>query len=611
MKKIIYLFAVLGMAFLSSCTPLEDINAEIDAQINPIVGDAVFTLTDDDYAALDLSYGSFSSLEDAKAALPGFLSDKYPVWGKGSSALVGYKLYVGSAFGIDEYTLDQDDYTTSGSDVLGFQFDASPADYLADILAANLSYSDEGDYAIAKYFQYSGAVVVLTPTVSFEENFDYGSTAGDLTTISAGTWANHSGTANQLMYATTSLAMTDYPTTDVGGSIILDAAGSEDMNSDLSAPVTSGTMYASTLINLSTVGSGTYFFHFMDGGYGYSARVGAMTDGNGGVLFGIGATSSSLTYGTTSFDLNTTYLLVSSYNIDNGVSNLYVLTSAEATEPDVAEASNTGDAGKSIERIGIRQGYGGPTATLDGIRVANTWSAIMSNAVLADEIIGDKTAYDVFYTLSGGVWKEATSGLYALASDDYDAMGTDYGLPGKYNNFDSSMDIDAYISTFLGIKYPFAQDDDNMNVVYKYYSSSAHATQTRGNSYTVVNGVWTGYQSTISTTLQFGHDGTTWVPDNTIKYVLTGADYVYIADQLDGNPDFADVSLGNLASYGDFDYNWSEAQIVYALGVLADHINPTAAEGQKYTFVYLLYDNGLNTISMNLIKTNGIWVLNN
>ena len=95
MKKIIYLFAVIGLVIASGCNPLEDINEEIDAKINPIVGDAEYTLTDEDYSALDLSYGSFSSLEDAKAALPAFLKEKYPVWGKGSSVLAGYKLYVG------------------------------------------------------------------------------------------------------------------------------------------------------------------------------------------------------------------------------------------------------------------------------------------------------------------------------------------------------------------------------------------------------------------------------------------------------------------------------------------------------------------------------------
>jgi len=609
MKKLIYLIVGLGL-FFTACNPMDDIYTEIDAQVKPIVGDATYTLTTDDYDALGLNYGSFSSEEDAKTALPSFLTDMYPVWGKGSSVLVGYQLYIGSAFKISDYSLDQADYTASGSDLLGFKSDAIPDTYLPDMLANNISNASEGDFGIAKYFQFSGNAYAITPTVSLEDNFDYGATAGDLTTVSGGTWAQHSGASNQLMYATTSLSMTDYPSSDVAGSIMIDASGSEDVNTSISAPVTSGTMYASTLINLTAVGDGTYFFHFMDDSYGYSARVGAKTDGNGGVLFGIGATSSSLTYGTTSFALNTTYFLVSSYNIDNGVANLYILTSAASTEPETPEATNTGDAGKSIERIGVRQGYGGPTATLDGIRVANTWSAIMSNDVLPDEVIGDKIAKESVYTYTDGAWEIPTD-VYSLTSEDYDAMGTASGQPGRHNNFDSSMAIDDYISTFLGIKYPFAQDDDAIDVVYKYYSSSAHATQTRGNSYTVIDGVWTGHKSTISTTLQFGHDGTTWVPDNTIKYTLVGADYVYISDQLTGNADFANVSLANLASYGDFDYNWSDDQLLYAIGILADHINPTAAEGQKYVFTYLLYDNGLNTRTMSIIKTGGVWVLNN
>lgn len=607
MKKIIYLFAFIGLVFTTACTPLDDINAEIDAQVNPIVGEATFTLTDDDYADLDLSYGSFSSLDDAKAALPGFLSSKYPQWGKGSSALVGYKLYVGNAFGISEYNLDQDDYTFSGSDVLGFESTVNPGDFLGDILDANVTYASEGDYVLAKYFQYSGSIVIVTPEVSLKENFDYGDVAGDLTAMSSD-WTAHSGEGNgPIGYAATSLTMTDYPSIDVGGSLTL-GGGSEDVNREFT-PITSGKVYYSTLINTSAVGDGTYFLHFMDDGYGYSARVGAKDDGSGNILFGIGATSSTLDYGTTAFATNTTYLLVASYDIETGTSNLYILESAASSEPASPEATNVGDAGKVVQKIGIRQGYGGPTATIDGIRVANTWSAIMSDEVLADEIIGDKTASEMFYTLYGGAWEAVYSGLYALESDDYDAMGTASGTPGKYNNFDSSMDINAYISKFLGIKYPFAQNDDELNVVYKYYSSTSGA-QTRGNTYTVVDGAWVGRESTISTTLQFGHDGSKWVPDNTIKYELVKADYEYLAAELAGDSFFDGVSLPNLGSYGDFDYNWSDEQLVKALGVLAAHINPGAAEGQKYTFVYLMYDNGLHSESMNLILTGGVWVLN-
>ncbi len=619
MKKFIYLLPIMAL-FFSACNPMDDIYTAIDAQANPVVGDATYTLTNANYTdsvvkgGLGLDYSSFSSEDDAKADIPAFLTNKYPVWGKGSSVLVGYQLYIGSAFKISEYSLDQADYTASGSNLLGFKSDAIPETYLPDMLANNISNASEGDYGIAKYFQFTGNAYSITPTVSLEENFDYGTVAGDLTSITSN-WTAHSG-STAVGYATTSLSMADYPTSNIGGSITINPSSSQDINSEFPT-ISSGKVYASALVNLSSVGSGNYFFHIMEAAntqpYAqFRSRVGAKDNGSGKILFGIGASSSSLTYGATPFDLNTTYLLVSSYDIATGTSNLYVLTTVKTTEPGTSEATNTGTAGTAISAVAFRQSSNIPTGTVDGVRVANTWSAIMSNSTLPDEVIGDKEAKESVYTYTDGAWEIPTD-VYSLTSGDYDSMGTSYGQPGKYNNFDSSMNIDDYISTFLGIKYPYASDGDNIDVLYKYYSGGL---QTRGNLYTFVNGAWVAYKSTISTTLQFGHDGTTWVPDNTIKYTLVKADYVYIAAQLEGNPDYDNVSLPNLASYGDFTYNWKDDSgsydklIGHALGVLADHINPTAAEGQKYSFTYVLYDNGTNDVTMNLIKTGGVWIVN-
>jgi len=613
MKKLIYLILVLALGF-TSCEPMDDIYNELDKQeaTDPRneIGSDEYTLTSDDYDALGLNYGSFSSESDAKTMLPEFISSvpKYDYWTKNSSVLVGYQLYVGNAFSVEDYKLTQEDYTLSGSDLLGFQSDATPSTYLADILADNISYSSEGDYAIAKYYQYTGIAYTVTPTVSLDENLDYGAVTGDLLTASGGNWVNHSGTDNQLQYTTTSLSMTDYPASAIGGSMMISSSGSEDVNTSIT-PITSGKVFASTLINISAVSDGTYFFHFMDDSYGYSARVGAKDDGSGNILFGIGATSSTLTYGTTSFDLNTTYLLVSSYDIATGISNLYVLTVAVDTEPNTAEASNTGDANKGIERIGVRQGGGGPTATLDGIRVANTWSAIMSNGVLDNEVIGDKIALEMGYTYADGAWVTPSDRFYSVSDEDFDSMGEDSGEPGRYNNFGSSTPPDDYLPTFLGLKFPYAPEGAELDVVYDYYSSSSGA-QLRGNLYTVIDGEWVAYESTISTTLQFGHDGTTWVPDNTIKYTLVGADFEFFGTELEGNTDFSNVNLGNMVTHSNFDYNWSEDQILYALGLLADKLNPGAEEGQKYLFTYLVYDNGVNEHSKILIKQNGAWVVN-
>ena len=52
---------------------LYEVITDIDAQESPVVGDAEYTLTDDDYDDLDLSYGNFSSVDDAKSMLPDFL----------------------------------------------------------------------------------------------------------------------------------------------------------------------------------------------------------------------------------------------------------------------------------------------------------------------------------------------------------------------------------------------------------------------------------------------------------------------------------------------------------------------------------------------------------
>lgn len=601
MKKIFLLLTVFTMVF-TSCEPLEDINAEVDAQASAIVGDVVYTLTDDDYDAFGLSYGSFSSEDDVKAEIPAFLTEKYPVWGKGSSALIEYQLYVGSAFDLDNYELSQDDYTSSGSDLLGFESTTAPSDYLADIISNNYSSPNEGDYVAATYFQFTGAAFTLTPTVSLDENFDYGATAGDLTTVSGGVWENHSGATNEILYTTEGLLMTDYPSSNIGGALSISTSGSEDV-SDYFTPISSGNVYASALVNLSEVSTGTYTFHLRDDSFGYRSRVGAKDDGSGKILFGIGASSSSLTYGNTPFDLNTTYLLVSSYNIETGVSNLYVLSTIEASEPSEPEATNTGSAGTIISGVSIRQGSGGPTAIIDGIRVANTWSAIMSNDELADETVGTKVSTKAVYTYTGSAWEvPSTDEFYSLSDADFTSMGLE--------NFGSSTPADDYLPAFLNIKFPFALEEEVLDVVYSYVSSSSGA-QTRGNTYTKTNGVWVGFESTISTSLQFGHDGSTWVPDNTIKYTLVrNTDYEYMANELEGNTDFDNVSLTNLAGYGDFDYNWSDSQIEYALALFLDHLDPSAAEGQKYLLTYVIYDNGENDYQTSFIKTDGAWVVN-
>ena len=241
-------------------------------------------------------------------------------------------------------------------------------------------------------------IALLISSLSFgqvlEENFDYGMTGGDLTTISGGVWSQHSGSATPTQYvATPSLIMTGYPSSGIGGHASV-AGTSQDVNRSF-AGISTGTVYGSALVNLSAVGSGNYFLHFNISG-GFTTRVGARDDGSGGVQFGVGTSSSTLTYGTTSYALNTTYLLVFSYEIATGVSNLHVLSAVVATEPMTPEATNTGTTGRTISAIAIRQSSNIPTFLIDGVRVAESWTEIMNNSSLPSVSITTPADGNVF-----------------------------------------------------------------------------------------------------------------------------------------------------------------------------------------------------------------------
>lgn len=528
----------LGLVFATTaCDPLEDIYEDIDAQETAVVGDAEYTLTDDDYDALDLGYGSFSSEEDVKADLPEFLSEKYPVWGKGSSVLVGYNLYVGNAEGVSDYTganeyeLADDDYDNAGDDAATYNVftAASPADLnVPSILAANIDAPASGDILLAKY---KYAEEPNDPSIVHTlVNDDY--------MLIVNRVANNSDPAISSLVSS------------YGDSELYTGAGAYYGNFDTRLSKREGQPDFDALttdeekIALIEERLQIGIVWFLKDKF-----PNAVPEIDGLTVF------YAITYKT--------------YNGENSEPTVIYKCISEGPDPEF----------ELVEGPGEDVAYQASTVT---------------------ESRGE------YYTYSGSEWEKA-SGVYYLWSRDFDSMGEASGQPGKYNNFGSSISPDDYLPTFLDLKLPYAQEEDELFVIYDYYSSSSGA-QIRGNLYTVIDGVWTGHKSTTSSTLQFGHDGTTWVPDNTIKYTLVGDDYVYMADQLTGVSGYEDL-VGSLGKYKDFDYNWTEDQIVEALGIIADKLNPNAEEGQKYLFTYLLYDSGIQELSMKLIKEGGVWNL--
>jgi len=115
MKKIFYLLVITAFVF-TSCDPMEEIDKDLNNQESVVVGETIFTLSDDDYSDLELNYGSFSSVDDAKMMIPGLLIDKFPVWGKSSLATVTFNLYKSNKIRnvLDAYEVTAADYSELG-----------------------------------------------------------------------------------------------------------------------------------------------------------------------------------------------------------------------------------------------------------------------------------------------------------------------------------------------------------------------------------------------------------------------------------------------------------------------------------------------------------------
>ena len=256
--------------------------------------------------------------------------------------------------------------TASGS-VIYVRF--APTSGLGEVKTGNVTNSSFGAKSSNVAVSGTETVAVVT-TVLLEENFDYGSTAGDLTTVSNGAWVAHSAAGTgPAGYITTSLSMAGYGSTGVGGSMTNDVANSEDINRSYTER-TSGNVYASALMNFSAATTnGDYFFHLKD-------------DGAGNLVFGLreGSGGGTIVYSTTgtAFTKNTTYLLVVKYDFTAGAATLYVLDNAATTEPATAEVTidDATDATK-LSSIGFRQGSNTPTFNADGIRVATDWAGVI------------------------------------------------------------------------------------------------------------------------------------------------------------------------------------------------------------------------------------------
>lgn len=208
--------------------------------------------------------------------------------------------------------------------------------------------------------------------VVLNEPFTYAD--GALITVSSGLWSTHSGNVpGQVDVAS--------------GKVNLSQSETEDVNAPISgSPYSSGNLYASFVVNFSTLpsGSGTYFAHFKDATTsGFRGRVFAQTTGAAAGQFRLGvANSSGPAIIQTDLSLNTDYIVVMRYDTAAATSTLWINPGSETATSDRADAVDSIGA-LAISTFGLRQATAMGILTLDNLKVGTAF---------ADVAGGDPTA---------------------------------------------------------------------------------------------------------------------------------------------------------------------------------------------------------------------------
>lgn len=223
------------------------------------------------------------------------------------------------------------------------------------------------------------------------------------------------------------------------------------------------------------------------------------------------------------------------------------------------------------------------------------------------------------FQFNGTNWKLFTGAL-SLDAADYKAMGSNYG------NLDSSMAPDNYLPVYLSQRYPYAQEEDQYTVAYKYYDGKSNSVkcatymmqagkwatttvQVLTNQFVLTNGKWNYDPSTVidlpvekgnAEVSAFYQAITDWVKENYPKYV-TGYgnnDYYYGGSAYQNNFDFRVSAWKGQGTYNDMSDTdieklmWERLPEAFphALEALYGSVTPVDGIDVIYTINFGIYD---------------------
>jgi len=259
----------------------------------------------------------------------------------------------------------------------------------------------------------------LISAVSFGQTFSDDFNYSDNQLLNANGWNAFSGAGTNAIDVGVSsgLTYTEYSGTTgftsavEGNAAIMDNTG-EDVNRTFAASVTSGTLYSTFLVKVISAATG-YFTGFTTSGTTFGNRIFYKPSTTSGKInFGISNTSTAV-YGTTDYDLNTTYLIIVKYDVSaTGSTSMWIKTSGiPATElaagtPDV---TNSGSGSATISGVFLRQFDANQNIIIDAYRVYPTWFnatacplALDSGSTACDAVTSAIDTYTATIPFTGG-----------------------------------------------------------------------------------------------------------------------------------------------------------------------------------------------------------------
>ncbi|MDR1004356.1 MAG: hypothetical protein LBL97_05045 [Prevotellaceae bacterium] len=277
----------------------------------------------------------------------------------------------------------------------------------------------------------------------------------------------------------------------------------------------------------------------------------------------------------------------------------------------------------------------------DGTTVAITFKYYGGPSPQVRGYVKTASGWDVYEMEPGFV----ADNSYTLTTEDYDSMGTASGTPGRYNNFDSNMDIDMYLTNFLRVNYPYTAAGATYNVSYVFYISQKDGSRTESRIYKYDGSAWAPYDpyaehlEVTTKVAEMSYDGTAWtlvrLMGGSVTRTFTAEDYAALVADVKANKpaymstqkDNEEYYYGASAGYNNINNNYNTWRNYYSVdgyldgksdaevqAIMDQHLAegistlllpkwyPVGDSGLSYVVVYTIYNGrGNGDYAMNFI----------